>query len=193
MFDEPIRPFLPGEYRFKLATAAWEIAAHHALRRAVFCDEQGIFTGSDNDALDDYATRIIGFTCIANAPDDVVGAVRIHEAEPGLWWGSRLAVAAAHRRVGRLGAELIRLAVCTANARGCHTFLAHVQLQNVALFRRLHWDSIEPVSLHGRPHHVMRASLPHYAAHGLEMTRLVRPMALRTPSLSSSSMLERAA
>ena len=176
MFDGPIPIFMPGEYRFKLAAEPWEIAGHHALRRQVFCAEQGIFEGDDRDAVDDRATHIIAYTCIATAPDEIVGTVRIHQPDHGLWWGSRLAVAADHRRLGRLGAELIRLAVCTAHARGCHTFLAHVQAQNFSFFRRLHWDGVESVLLHGRPHHVMRAQLEHYPPHGRAVTTLLRPV-----------------
>jgi putative N-acetyltransferase (TIGR04045 family) len=92
----------------------------------------------------------------------VVGTVRIHEAEPGLWWGSRLAVAEGHRKVGALGASLIRLAVASAHARGATRFLAHVQSQNAPLFQRLHWRTLDIVDLHGRPHHRMQADLDFY-------------------------------
>ena len=61
-----------------------------------------------------------------------------------------------------LGTELIRLAVCTANARGCDTFLAHVQMQNVPLFRRLKWNILEEVELHGVSHARMSADLDYY-------------------------------
>jgi putative N-acetyltransferase (TIGR04045 family) len=87
-------------------------------------------------------------------------------------------VDAAHRRVGPLGAELIRMAVCTAHGRGCRTFLAHVQSQNVPLFRRLHWETLREVDLHGRPHHVMRADLAHYQPHGRDTTQLIGRQAL---------------
>lgn len=93
----------------------------------------------------------------------MVGTVRIHETEPGIWWGSRLAVAPEWRRVGKLGSELIRLAVGTARARGAVEFHAHVQRQNVPLFRRLHWAMTAEVDLHGRPHAHMLASLVQYA------------------------------
>ena len=63
---------------------------------------------------------------------------------------------------GYTGAELIRLAVCTAHARGCSRFLAHVQMQNVPLFEKLHWTALEQVSLHHTPHMKMVASLDHY-------------------------------
>lgn len=91
--------------------------------------------------------------------------MRIHEdraSDPGLWWGSRLAVHPAFRSQGRLGATLIRLAVTSAHARGCHTFLAHVQAQNLPLFRRLHWTPLQAETLHGRPHWLMQAQLDHY-------------------------------
>ncbi len=173
LYDAPIRPFIPGEYRIRLASEAWERVGHFRLRRTIFCDEQGIFAGDDADAIDTVATPIVAVTCIAGAPQEVVGVVRIHEAEPQLWWGSRLGVDLEHRRVGRLGTELIRMAVCTANERGCRTFLAHVQAQNVPLFRRLHWESLREVDLHGRPHHVMRADLAHYQPHGRDTTSLI--------------------
>ncbi len=36
-----------------------------------------------------------------------------------MWWGSRLAVDSDFRRIGAIGATLIRLAVCSAHAMGC--------------------------------------------------------------------------
>jgi hypothetical protein len=54
-----------------------------------------------------------------------------------VWWGSRLAVHAAFRSQGHLGATLIKLAVTRAHAQGAHTFMAHVQAQNEALFHKL--------------------------------------------------------
>jgi putative N-acetyltransferase (TIGR04045 family) len=178
LYDAPIRPFIPGEYRIRLASEPWERAGHFRLRRQIFCTEQQIFAGDDHDTTDAIATPIVAVTCIAGAPQEVIGVVRIHEAEPGLWWGSRLGVDAAHRRVGPLGAELIRMAVCTAHGRGCRRFLAHVQSQNVPLFRRLHWETLREVDLHGRPHHVMRANLDQYQPHGRDTTQLIGRQAL---------------
>ena len=86
----------------------------------------------------------------------------IHEAEPGIWWGSRLAVATDYRRISALGTSLIRLAVSSAHARGCRRFYAHVQAQNALLFRQLGWNTVEEIVLHGRPHHFMHADLGRY-------------------------------
>ncbi|MEC5399861.1 MSMEG_0567/Sll0786 family nitrogen starvation N-acetyltransferase [Uliginosibacterium sp. H1] len=158
--------FMPTEFRIKWVTQDWEAREAHKLRRAVFCMEQGIFVGDDRDAIDDRAQLLVALTCVAGMPDQVVGTVRIHDestaAQPDLWYGSRLAVHAAFRKHGRLGATLIRLAVTSAHALGCRTFLAHVQSQNAPLFRRLHWDTLAEETLLGRPHTLMQADLAHY-------------------------------
>ena len=154
--------FSPAEYRVKWTTLPWEEREAYRLRRAVFCIEQGIFVGDDRDGIDAYAQQLVALSCIGGMPDQVVGTVRIHEEEPGVWFGSRLAVHAAFRNHGRIGATLIRLAVSSAHALGCTKFLAHVQSQNVPLFRRLHWDALAEETLHGRPHHVMQARLDCY-------------------------------
>ncbi len=42
------------------------------------------------------------------------------------------------------------------------TFLAHVQSQNALLFQRLHWEVVDDIELHGRPHKKMQADLAFY-------------------------------
>nr|WP_246504077.1 MSMEG_0567/Sll0786 family nitrogen starvation N-acetyltransferase [Plastoroseomonas arctica] len=153
---------MPAGYQIKQAGAPWEHAAAAALRRAVFCDEQGLFAGDDRDAIDADAITLVAIAHLGAAWGEVVGTVRLHEESPGLWWGSRLAVAAPYRRVAAIGTALIRLAVSTAHARGCTRFLAHVQAQNAALFHRLHWTTEAEVTLHGHPHHRMQAALDAY-------------------------------
>jgi len=162
MIFDPFKPFTASDFQIKFATEAWEKRDAAALRRAVFCREQGLFGNDDRDAIDDAAITIVAISLLGVAAGDVVGTVRIHQPEPGVWWGSRLAVAADHRRVGALGAGLIRLAVSSAHARGCRTFLAHVQGQNVPLFQRMSWSTLEELELHGLPHHRMRADLAAY-------------------------------
>lgn len=162
MLFEPIEDHIPSELLVKLALDPWELRDALRLRRAVFCHEQGLFAGDDRDAIDNHAITLVAISCIAGVPDQVVGTVRIHEENPGVWFGSRLAVHASFRRVSRIGASLIRLAVGSARARGCNTFLAHVQSQNASMFARLHWHSLGEEQLHGRPHHFMQADLAHY-------------------------------
>ncbi|MBE3640188.1 MSMEG_0567/Sll0786 family nitrogen starvation N-acetyltransferase [Mangrovicoccus algicola] len=161
IFPEPREFHAPGYY-IRAASTRWEAEGAAALRHRVFVQEQGIFADHDRDATDLVATHLVALSTYAHEADQVVGTVRLHEEHPGLWWGSRLAVDREFRHVGRLGAELIRLAVCTANARGCHTFRAHVQARNVVLFRRLRWDVTDQVEIHGHPHALMEARLDHY-------------------------------
>ncbi|MGF7211426.1 putative N-acetyltransferase (TIGR04045 family) [Skermanella aerolata] len=162
MIFEPFSPFVPSGFQIKFAVDPWEKAAACALRRQVFCEEQGVFSGDDRDETDDVAIPIVAVSLVGVAADTVVGTVRIHQAEPGLWWGSRLAVGAEYRRIGALGSGLIRLAVSSAHARGCTRFLANVQSRNALLFRRLHWTTVETFDLYGRPHHRMEADLSYY-------------------------------
>ena len=162
MIFDPFPVFLPSQYRVKFATEAWERCGAAALRRTVFCEEQGIFAHDDRDDIDAVAIPIVAISSFGVTLDEVVGTVRIHEAEPNVWWGSRLAVAADYRRIGALGSSLVRLAVSSAHARGCKRFFAHVQSQNALLFQRLHWTTTEEVLFHGRPHHFMEADLAHY-------------------------------
>ena len=162
MIGDAFSPFTACHFRLKFATERWEVDGACALRRRVFCEEQKIFKDSDQDAIDAEAIHLVALSTMAVLTDDVVGTVRIHQAEPGVWHGSRLAVDRRYRRVGALGAELIRLAVSSAASLGCVRFLAHVQTQNELMFRRLAWHRVAEVELHGMPHVLMQADLAAY-------------------------------
>ena len=154
--------YLPCEFRIKWADAGWEIAQARRLRRAVFCIEQGVFVGDDLDVIDQHAQLLVAVAQVGGMPDQVVGTVRIHHDTDGLWWGSRLAVHPAYRHLGRIGATLIRLAVCSAHARGAVVLLAHVQAQNEAMFQKLAWQTLKHEQVHGRPHVLMQVDLGAY-------------------------------
>ena len=181
MLIERFHNFQPQDFIFKIARSQEDLDGFFALRRRIFCDEQGVFDGDDRDIIDENMLPIVCKPLIAGMEDCVVGAVRIDEREPGLWYGSRLGVAPEFRRVrrlspgvaarnhqpcyaglGALGASLIYKAVSTANAIGCHEFLATVQHQNAKFFQRLHWQPLEEMEIHGLAHVKMRADLGHY-------------------------------
>lgn len=155
IMETPLRPQLT--VRIKQAVTQAERDATRMLRREVFCQEQGLFNGDDGDGTDATAIPLA-----AIAGEEVVGTVRIHQAESRIWWGSRLAVARPFRRRADIGTGLIRLAVGIAHARGCRTFLAYVQAQNVMMFEQLHWLALYEIEVHGRPHYLMRADLSYY-------------------------------
>jgi len=156
------RAFLSPDFIIRAAVQPWELKGVQELRHQVFVQEQEIFEADDRDPIDDFAMPLAAISTMASEADQVVGTVRIHEECPRLWRGSRLAVARSHRRMGRLGAELIQLAVCTAHGRGCDRFLAQVQMQNVSLFKRLHWSPLREIEVHGVPHMEMEADLAAY-------------------------------
>ncbi|MDE8344453.1 MAG: GNAT family N-acetyltransferase [Acidocella sp.] len=154
--------FVPGEYRVERAQSTWQLASCYELRRQVFCVEQKIFLNDDRDEIDRSCIMLGAWSCLFGHSDDVVGTVRLHEPEPGLWWGSRLAVAKPFRRIGGLGIALIKLAVGTARAHGAKNFLAHVQTQNRALFESLDWSILDEKKIHGRAHYLMQADIAAY-------------------------------
>ena len=162
MMADPFGPFAACHFRLKFATEPWERAGAAALRRQVFCEEQRIFEEDDRDGIDAEAINLVALSTMAVLADEVVGTVRIHQAEPGIWYGSRLAVDRRYRKVGALGAALIRLAVSSANALGCTRFYANVQAQNELMFRRLDWHRVSEIDLHGVPHVFMQADLAAY-------------------------------
>ena len=149
-------------YSFQLALSSETIAQYFELRSQVFCEEQQLFDTTDRDATDQRAYPIVAIAHEENKPDQIVGAVRIYEQSPRVWYGGRLGVHPDFRRVGRIGKGLIQKAVTTANTWGCDRFLATVQVQNVRFFTRLHWESLEEIEILERPHHLMRADLGHY-------------------------------
>jgi putative N-acetyltransferase (TIGR04045 family) len=164
MFPPPLPPFVPPQFGIKLVTESWERSAALRLRRHVFCDEQRLFTEDDRDEFDVTASPIVAVDYIMGMSHRVVGTVRIHEASPGLWYGSRLAIDCEYRAVYGLGSGLVYRAVTTAHARGAHTFLANVQQQNASFFQRLGWEPLAEALLYGRPHLLMRADLARYPA-----------------------------
>ncbi len=181
MLFDPFDQFTPPDFAFRIACGRDQLAGYWKLRSEIFCEEQQIFQHTDRDAYDKDAIPIVCETLIAGMGDAVVGVVRIDEREPGVWYGSRLGVAAdfrsvkkispgvamrnhqpVYRGLGALGAGLIYKAVSTAHALGCREFLATVQHQNARFFQRLHWEPLAEMELFGLKHVKMRADLGYY-------------------------------
>jgi putative N-acetyltransferase (TIGR04045 family) len=160
-----------GAPRFetRVARDAREREAYFALRRAIFCEEQALFSGDDRDPCDDAAIPIVCLattTTTAGTRPRVVGVVRVWEEAPGDWWGGRLGVARDFRTVGAVGRWLVQTAVGSARAWGAWRFRATVQQANVVFFRRLRWQTRAELQIQGRPHHLMEADLSHYPPTG---------------------------
>ncbi len=158
-----------------------QLDAYYNTRKSIFCNEQGIFEGSDYDKFDYCSVPIIAINHYLGAPDKVVGVVRIYESKKREWFGGRLGVIKEYRSFSKytcpnlfktegisslcelsVAAGLIYRAVSLANYIGCDKFSAYVQTQNVKLFKRLQWHVIDEVDLHGIKHHLMEANLKAY-------------------------------
>jgi putative N-acetyltransferase (TIGR04045 family) len=135
------------------ARDAADLAVHHAVRHAVFVEEQHVFAVSDRDARDDDRScqHVVGF--VDGVP---AGTVRLYPLDPadpgGDWQGDRLAVLPEYRRSG-LGRPLVRFAVAAAGELGGRRMVARVQAPNLVFFRRLGWSQLaEPAPYLGLPH-----------------------------------------
>jgi len=161
-WGKPLRAQTAQRITAELAREAWQVAAYFRLRSEIFANEQGLFAGSDRDSFDDHASPIVAQGEIAGMPDGVVGVVRIYREDKHTWFGGRLGVARAYRRVGAVGTALITEAVSTAHAWGCTRFLATVQEANARYFEHHHFRRLEALELLGRPHFLMQADLERY-------------------------------
>jgi putative N-acetyltransferase (TIGR04045 family) len=133
-----------------------EVAAHYAVRHAVFVREQQVFADGERDPQDDDPATI---HVVGAVEGEIGGTVRLYPLGGGRWQGDRLAVLPEFRDHG-LGGPLVRYAVRTAGERGGQVMIAHVQLPNVEFFLRLGWLRDGPEELYaGLPHQPMAIDL----------------------------------
>jgi putative N-acetyltransferase (TIGR04045 family) len=161
-WGKPVRAQTAQRISAEIAREPWQVAAYFQLRREIFAAEQGLFAETDRDQFDEHASPIVAQGEIAGMPDGVVGVVRIYREGSDTWFGGRLGVARAYRRVGAVGSALITEAVSTAHAWGCTRFLATVQAANARYFEHYHFRRLEALELLGHPHFLMQADLDRY-------------------------------
>ena len=160
MIFEPFPEFLPSEYRVKFATEAWE--RREPRRCAGRCSATS--RGFSSATIATRSTRSRSRSSRCRRSPCVAGRGRhgAHpRAEPGIWWGSRLAVAPRYRRFGARRLADPPRGLFGACAR-LPAFFCPCAGQNALMFQRLHWPTLEEIELHGRPHHLMQADLGHY-------------------------------
>jgi len=158
-------PALLGSPRFLIEPARTR-TDYHRLRRRVFVDEQKLFAASDLDDRDDDPRTIV---LEARDPSGaLLGGVRlgpaIDGADIGWWQGGRLVVDPAVRGAQRIGPALVRAACAAAEQAGALRFDATVQARFRRMFERLGWEPARPVTVAGKPHHLMRWPIGRIAA-----------------------------
>ena len=95
MLIKKTKGFISPDFLIRKATKPWEFLGSDELRYRTFVMEQGIFEYHDRDEIDKDMMPIVAISTLASEAYEVVGTVRIHEPEKGVWWGSRLSVAGA--------------------------------------------------------------------------------------------------
>ena len=143
---------------FRIAKTEAEIQQCFSIRHSVFVEEQKLFKETDQDEVDNIAIHIAALDADNG---NVVSTVRCHEANDGIWYGSRLAVPRDYRNhPSQIGVRLCKLAEKTVANRGAKRFLAYIQTQNIRFFEGLRWRKIDnPVMHFGLLHQLMEASL----------------------------------
>ncbi len=139
-----------------VATAhdAGALARVHAIRRAVFIDEQGVSEAEEMDGRDGRCTHYLAQRGGADA-----GTARLHPQGAEVAKIERMAVAAAHRRSG-VGRALIAAIERDAERDGVATLVLHAQAHAVPFYEKLGYVAEgAPFEEAGIPHRFMRKNL----------------------------------
>lgn len=100
-----------------------------ALRRRVFCDEQGVSEEAEFDGLDEESRHLV----VVDEQGGVIGTCRLREAEPGTLKLERMAVDAEWRRTGA-GRSLCLAAARLAGELGAERIVLHAQRRAEAFY-----------------------------------------------------------
>jgi hypothetical protein len=147
----PPRP----DVRVRLCSSQRQRAAHHAVRRAVFVDEQDMFAGDDRDERDARITTLHAIGIAAVASPGRCGSIRCGGAT-----GRAIAWPSCPRRVtARSGpARALRRRDRGAARRSAHG--GHDPAAQRRVLRGLGWHRDgAAVAFHGRPHQPMAIAL----------------------------------
>lgn len=134
-------------------TEITDLAPAHALRRAVFMDEQGYSAADEFDDLDGAAIHLL-----ASDGTAAVGTARLFiDATHGTI--GRVCVAHSHRGRG-LGAQIMRDAMARLKASGCTTVDLGAQIHAVGFYETLGFEAYGAEYMDGAvPHVMMRATI----------------------------------
>jgi putative N-acetyltransferase (TIGR04045 family) len=165
-------------FSIERADDAGAIAAYRKLRVRAFVHEQGLFVGHDLDDRDDDPRTVV--LVARDRAGTVIGGVRLGPTgggpDLGWWFGGRLVVDPASRGVdassggvgpvglGGVGPALVRAACAYAESAGVLRFEATVQGRGERMFTRLGWQPVQPVTVAGSSHVLMRWPIGRIAA-----------------------------
>ena len=139
------------EVRINVATAPGELEAAYAIRREVFCREQGVAEALEIDGRDGEARHYL-----VRAGGRPIGTARVRTLAPGVAKIERVAVIAARRGAG-IGRRLMERILADLAAEGAASAVLHAQEYAAAFYARLGF-AVEgaPFEEAGIPHVRMR-------------------------------------
>lgn len=121
----------------------------HAVRRAVFIDEQGVAEDVEMDDKDDEATH---FVIYDRADEHAVATARVRVTDDETAKAERVAVLSGYRGNG-LGSRLMDLVEDEARDRGCSRVLVHAQTTVRDFYAALGYETVgEEFEEAGIPH-----------------------------------------
>lgn len=126
------------EYELRRVDSDETLAAAHAVRRAVFIDEQGVPEDIEMDDEDDDATHFVAFDPTHGDP---VGTTRIRALDEETVKIERVAVLAEHRGQG-VGLRLMERAEDEARAQGYARVQLHAQAAVEGFYERLGYRTV---------------------------------------------------
>ena len=129
------------------------IADAHAVRRAVFIEEQGVSETEEMDGRDRETTHVVAYAVAGNAREiEPVGTARLRVPEPGVGKPERVAVTKPHRGNG-VGWQLMEAIEADAREQGCERLKLHAQTTVEEFYRKLGYETTS--------NEFMEADIPH--------------------------------
>lgn len=125
-----------ADYEIRRVPGDATLADAHAVRRAVFIDEQGVSEAVEMDDEDHEATHVVAYD-----GETPVGTARLREPEPGIARIERVAVQESHREEG-LGRDLVYAMEDVARLDGMDEALVHAQTRVEGFYDRLGYRTV---------------------------------------------------
>lgn len=153
------------DYEIRQLSDAADLADAHAVRRAVFVEDQGVPESLEMDGLDDRAVQFVAYDPVASVDgwtgDGLypVGTARLRTPKAGEGKPERVAVRQSYRGEG-LGRDLMVAVETAARERNCDRLRLHAQTTVEEFYRQLGYETVsDEFTEAGIPHVAMRKEL----------------------------------
>lgn len=127
-------------YEIRRVAGGATLADAHAVREAVFVEEQGVPAELELDGLDERASQFVAY----DPEGRPVGTARLRTPTEDRGKPERIAVRDSHRGEG-LGRRLMAAVERAAREQGCDRLVLHAQTTVEAFYRRLGYETTSDV------------------------------------------------